>query len=498
MPVSDPDSDAAIALSAPPTAVESQERDGVATAPGSNSNDSLVADKKVEPDQGGPPPSNAKPDLSAFYAIASTYLAFTIGDSALRMIVLLELFSRQYTAIELALMFSLYELLGVVTNLFGGLSASRIGLRPLLLLGLVSQVVAITMLFFLGDAWSKVVTTAYIAVSQGFSGIAKDLVKMSGKSVTKLSSSVENDNPTLLLRLVSYLTGAKNSIKGLGYFVGAALVAWGYIPALSVLMSLTLLTFLASFRYVPAHLGKSSTRLTLAKVLKAQNTNIRRLSLARIFLFGARDLWFEIPLPVFLRGVLGWSYFATGFFLAAWVMVYGGVQSSAPHLLKDVLQPKLKRSWAGYADPHSPQPLMPMHVVLVAVTCVLAGVLYATAGDKLATTLVLVVFLFVFACAFAMASALHSYLIVAYSGRDKVAANVGIYYCANAVGRLAGTLASGFIYVGWGLNACLWFSAGALVVSGMVGAVLEHPLEIGVREAEVEEGVRVPMTVRDG
>ncbi len=47
------------------------------------------------------------------------------------------------------------------------------------------------------------------------------------------------------------------------------------------------------------------------------------------FLFGSRDLWFEVPLPFFLRDAvegLGWSRPLTGLFLATWIIVYGQVR----------------------------------------------------------------------------------------------------------------------------------------------------------------------------
>ncbi|KAI9219654.1 major facilitator superfamily domain-containing protein [Blastocladiella britannica] len=431
-----------------------------------------------------------------FYTIASTYLAFTVVDAALRMLVLLELFTRHFTAIELALMFTLYEVLGVVTNLFGGLAASRIGFRPLLLLGLLAQIVAISMLYFLDSAWSKAVTTIYVAISQGFSGIAKDLVKMSGKSVSKLTKSISAEEASAtLLRLVTMLTGAKNSIKGLGYFIGALLITWGYFPALTVLLVLVVVTLALTFQYVAADLGKSPSRLTLHKVLTSQSPQIRQLSLARVFLFGARDLWFEVPLPVFLRGTLGWPYFATGFFLAAWIMVYGGVQSSTPAILRavGVHVPDSARQ-RRLADPHSPRPLLPIHAALMTILVALASALTAlppAASSPTGPTIAVLVGLSLFAVFFAMASSLHSYLIVAYSGHDKVAANVGIYYCANSVGRLSGTLASGYLYVNWGLSACVWFSLGAIAVSGLLSIMLEDPASVS---DQVEEDMPLAPT----
>ncbi|KNE58787.1 hypothetical protein AMAG_18304 [Allomyces macrogynus ATCC 38327] len=371
--------------------------------------------------------NDMEPEAAPAAAPDQTCLSFALPDSALRMAVPFELYSRKFTPIKLAIMLSLYEVFGVVTNLFGGIMGSRLGLRPLLLAGYGTrfQVIDISILYGLNPTWSKVATTAFVAVAQGFSGVAKDLVKMSGKGVTKLvsKSDVASATGPSLLKLVAYLTGAKNSIKGLGYFFGALLVTWGLTPALTVLLVLTVLVLAASVRYVAPQLGKPKTRLTLLGVLRKQNPMIRRLSLARLFLFGSRDLWFDVPLPVFLRGVLHWPYFSTGAFLAGWVILYGSVQSAAPHLVKRVGM-----------DAHSPRPLLPTLVALVVVSIVLAGVLYATNDAVVSTSVVLVVGLLVFAAFFAVASSLHSYLIVAYSNCDKVAANVGIDYCASAMG----------------------------------------------------------------
>ena len=68
---------------------------------------------------------------------------------------------------------------------------------------------------------------------------------------------------------------------------------------------------------------------------------------------------------------------------------------------------------------------------------------------------------FVFACN----SALHSYLILAFSRDEQVAMNVGFYYMANAAGRLVGTLLSGVLYQYQGLEACLIGSLGFVVLS---------------------------------
>ena len=80
----------------------------------------------------------------------------------------------------------------------------------------------------------------------------------------------------------------------------------------------------------------------------------------------------------------------------------------------------------------------------------------------------LIIGLFAFGAVFAINSAVHSYLILAYSDHDKVAMNVGFYYMANAAGRLTGTVLSGLIYQTQGLEGCLWWSTGFVLAAALI------------------------------
>ncbi|KAI9003227.1 major facilitator superfamily domain-containing protein [Gaertneriomyces semiglobifer] len=409
--------------------------------------------------------------MKNFYIIASGYLVFTFTDSALRMIVLFELYQRQYEPFQIALMFTSYEALGVVTNLVGGILGSRWGLRLCILFGLFFQLVGISMLFaLLGSAsWSKAGVIGYVIVCQSFSGVAKDLVKLAGKSVTKLVAKGDQATHSPLFRLVAWLTGAKNSVKGLGFFAGAALLNYaGLWPSLLVIAVLCALILPMCFR-LEATLGVSKTqqKLTLRQIFdKGYSVNV--LSLARIFLFGSRDLWFEVVLPIYLRAMFGWSFIASGSFLAGWIIVYGAVQTITPHwILKPLGMYPVKRG----------RVLLPWTFVLFLVTVALAIVLtvyrdtpYGSGPGKLLAGVIVTLFLFAFF--FAVNSSVHSYLIVAFAGKDKVAINVGFYYCANAIGRLTGTVLSGWLYQYYGIWVCLWTSAGFLVICGIVSAFL--------------------------
>jgi predicted MFS family arabinose efflux permease len=154
-----------------------------------------------------------------------------------------------------------------------------------------------------------------------------------------------------------------------------------------------------------------------------------------------------------------------GGFLAAWVIGYGGVQSLAPIITRSIgsAQPD-GRSALGWA---------------IALTITTAGIALAlTLGFSPAYVLLLG--LAIFALVFAVNSSLHSYLIVSYARADGAAMDVGFYYMANALGRLLGTLLSGWVYQAAGLGACLWVSAGML---GMA-ALLSVGLPFGVSASE--------------
>lgn len=279
---------------------------------------------------------------------------------------------------------------------------------------------------------------------------------MSGKSVTKITA----DEQALLLKLVAFLTGAKNTMKGVGYFFGSLLLHFlDIMPTLVVLFLIIIVIIPFGLYFLTNDLGKSSTTITLAQILnKGWNVNV--LSTARFFLFGARDVWFEIALPIFLRGVLGWSYTFVGGFMACWIIFYGAIQSLTPQL---ILQPL------------SCSPPASLHItvwtfLLAIVTCGIALSIhfsFESSQDISILTVSVVIGLLVFAFVFAVNSSIHSYLILAYTNKDKVAMNVGFYYMANAGGRLAGTLLSGILYQLYTLEICLWASVVFLLLSSL-------------------------------
>ena len=80
--------------------------------------------------------------------------------------------------------------------------------------------------------------------------------------------------------------------------------------------------------------------------------------------------------------------------------------------------------------------------------------------------------LLVFGVVFALNSALHSYLIVSYAKDDGVSLDVGFYYMSNAMGRLIGTLLSGWVYQAYGLEACLWISSLFVTIAAMISITL--------------------------
>ncbi|KAI8922064.1 major facilitator superfamily-like protein [Powellomyces hirtus] len=423
-----------------------------------------------------PAPSRTAP-MRNFYIIASGYLVFTLTDSALRMIVLFGLYQRNYQPLDIALMFTSYEALGVVTNLFGGIMGSKWGLRLCLLMGLSLQLVGICLLFALvrSDEWSRGAVIGYVIFAQSFAGAAKDLVKLAGKSVTKLVAKDDVGTHSPLFRLVAWLTGLKNSIKGLGFFMGAALLNYaGLWPSLLVLAILCILVIPPCLR-IENNLGVSTSKskLTLRQIFdKGYSVNI--LSLARIFLFGSRDLWFEVVLPIYLRAMFGWSFIASGSFLAVWIIFYGAVQSSTPQL---ILKP------LGLYPIRRGRMLVPWTVALGAVMVGLAIFLTferntASGTGSIGMLVGFIAGLLVFAFFFAVNSSVHSFLIVAYAGKDKVAINVGFYYCANAIGRLVGTVLSGWVYQYYGIWVCMWTSCGFLIICSVVSIFLP-PVQSG-------------------
>ena len=392
------------------------------------------------------------------YALVTAgYWAFTVTDGALRMLVLLHFHRLGYSPVSIAFLFLAYELMGIVTNLLGGWVGSRTGLHRTLLAGLVLQVGALAALTVPDAAWAEPASVAWVMAAQALSGVAKDLTKTSSKSAVKV---VAGDRRGALFGLVAVLTGSKNALKGVGFFVGAALLArLGYDRSLWVMALAVAAVAAAVWLALTDDLGRASRKAPIRTIL-SKSPPVNRLSLARLFLFGSRDIWFVVALPVFLTEGLGWAFEQTGAFLAAWVIGYGAVQSAAPRLLRRTLAPtaagdrlaaevRAARAWA---------------LALAGVGVIVAA---GASVDAWATAAILGG-LVVFGIVFAVNSSLHSYLILAFSDDDAVALDVGFYYSANAAGRLVGTLLSGVLYLAGGIEASLWGSAGFLVVTWLL------------------------------
>jgi hypothetical protein len=379
--------------------------------------------------------------------VTGAYWGFTLSDGALRMLVLLHFYALGYDAYQIALLFLLYEFFGVITNLVGGWTGSRLGLRVTLFAGLSIQVAALSMLALVDADWPVWWSVSYVMATQALSGIAKDLTKMSAKSAVKFL--VPDNAQGLLFRWVAMLTGSKNALKGAGFFLGGILLAMlGFQKALFAMSVVLALVLVATAIFLPGDLGRSSSKVKFSQIFsKSQQINF--LSGARLFLFGARDIWFVVGLPLFMAATLGWDHVDIGGYMAAWVIGYGLVQALAPKLLREATGAPHGGTarWAAMA--------------LCLVTVAIAAGLYAGLPPGPLVLIGLGLFGFVFA----VNSSVHSYLILAFTDADRAALDVGFYYMANAAGRLIGTLGSGIAYQFGGLNACLWTSVAFLIAT---------------------------------
>jgi predicted MFS family arabinose efflux permease len=385
------------------------------------------------------------------YAIVTAaYWAFTLTDGALRLLVLLHFHELGYTPVQLAFLFLLYEFFGIVTNLLGGWLAARTGLRLTLVLGLALQVVALTLLGLLNRGWSLGASVAYVMACQALSGIAKDLTKMSAKSAVKVL--VPTGDESGLFKWVALLTGSKNALKGAGFFVGGFLLSvLGFRGALAAMAGGVLVVLAFVLRALPSSIGQARQKQAFSGIL-SNSPGINRLSLARLALFAARDVWFVVSVPVFLASVLGWSPTQVGGFMAVWMIAYGVIQSASPVLL------------ARVTVGHAPGPALAstLGLLLAAITALIP------IGLRLGLDPALTMLggLILFGVVFALNSSVHSYLVLAYSEADRVSLSVGFYYMANACGRLLGTLLSGLLYQRGGVAASLW---GAVVLAAVAG-----------------------------
>jgi len=399
--------------------------------------------------------SAAKGDLRNYILVTGAYWADTVADGASRMLVLFFFYNLGYSPFEVALLFLFYEFFGIVTNLVGGWVAARLGLKATLFSGLSIQILALGMLGFAPESWLVV---PYVMASQALSGIAKDLTKMSSKSAVKLV--VPEDSESALFKWVAILTGSKNALKGVGFFVGGLLLTLvGFQTAMLILVALVATALVTAATLMHGGLGTTDGGARFRHMF-SNNRSINVLAAARVFLFASRDVWFVVGLPVYLRTVLEWSFWEVGTFLAIWVIGYGIVQASSPAFMnrrardKGTLPDGRTATWLAF--------------VLAAFPAAIAIAL--TADFDPAT--VLIIGLIAFGIIFAMNSAVHSYLVLSYADNSKVAMNVGFYYMANAGGRLLGTVLSGALYQFYGLTGCLWASVAFVLAAACLSLML--------------------------
>ena len=389
-------------------------------------------------------------DIKQYLVVTGNYWAFTLTDGALRMLVVLHFHALGYSPISIAMLFLFYEVFGVVTNLVGGFLGARLGLNKTMNIGLAIQVIALLMLAVPAE-W---LTVVYVMIAQALSGIAKDLNKMSAKSSIK--TLVASGQEGTLFKWVAVLTGSKNALKGVGFFLGGLLLTLlSFKGAMLLMAGVLTLVWCYSLYSLKSDLGKAKNKPKFTDIF-SKSRSINTLSAARLFLFGARDVWFVVALPVYLSQAFEWDHWTVGGFLALWVIGYGIVQSMAPKLIhfKDNLSPaKETVKWAS---------LLALVTLLITFSLLL---------DWEVKT-ILITGLMVFGLLFAINSSLHSYLIVSMANADGVSLDVGFYYMANAMGRLVGTVLSGWVFQLYGLAACLAISFVFIVIAGLVSIKL--------------------------
>jgi predicted MFS family arabinose efflux permease len=371
------------------------------------------------------------------------------------MLVLLHFYRLGYSPFTLAFLFLLYEAAGIAANLIGGWLATRYGIARMLAVGLSTQIAGFLLLSALSPDWSAAMSVAWVVVAQGICGVAKDLTKTASKSAIKLTAGSASGQ---LFRWVAFFTGSKNAMKGVGFFAGGLLLqALGFQAALWTMAALLALVLAGVIAFVPPLMGRAKGSRS-ARELFAKNRGINLLAAARVALFGARDVWFVVGVPVFLYSA-GWTFTMVGGFLALWTIGYGIVQAGAPAVVR--------RSNDGLS---AEVPAARLWSALLAVVPIALAALVVAGVDHLEW--VVVAGLGLFGVAFAINSSVHSYLILAYAGSEKAAEDVGFYYAANALGRFLGTLLSGVLYQWGGLAASLGGSAAMLVACWLVTLAL--------------------------
>jgi len=388
--------------------------------------------------------------IKHYLVITASYWAFTLTDGALRMLILLHFHQLGYSPLALASLFIFYEVFGVITNLIGGWLGAKIGLNKTMNIGLFIQVIALVMLV----VPAEYLTMTWVMLAQALSGIAKDLNKMSAKSSIK--TLVPNEQQGQLFHWVALLTGSKNTLKGFGFFLGAFLLAvLGFKLAIVVMAVSLVVVAIMSLWLLSADIGKAKAKVRFSQIF-SKNSSLNYLSAARLCLFAARDVWFVVALPVYLSSVLNWSFNRIGTFMAVWIIFYGLIQANTPKLMQLFNRQNLQSSG------NRQQSLMSsVHLVVIwgSVLTLISLVIALALSFNLHSQAVIIIGLLAFGFAFAINSSLHSYLIVAFARDDGISMDVGFYYMANALGRLIGTLLSGWTYQYYGLYPCLIFSA---------------------------------------
>lgn len=400
------------------------------------------------------------PQIKQYLVITGNYWAFTLTDGALRMLVVLYFHQLGYSPLSIAMLFLFYEIFGVITNLVGGWLGARFGLNKTMNIGLALQIVSLAMLMVPADA----LTVIYVMAAQALSGIAKDLNKMSAKSAIKLL--VPQDAQGQLYKWVAILTGSKNALKGVGFFLGGVLLTLlEFHGAILTMICMLTAVWLFSLFALKEDLGKAKNKAKFSELF-SKSKAINVLSAARLFLFGARDVWFVVALPVFLAATFGWDHWWVGGFMASWVIGYGIVQSFAPAFTgKKSGQVPNGRSaflWASY-----------LTIIPALIALALHYDFYIQAA--------IIIGLLIFGAVFAINSSLHSYLIVSLADSDGVSLDVGFYYMANAMGRLLGTVLSGWVYQQYGLEACLWISSLFIALAALLSLALPQQAEVSAQ-----------------
>jgi predicted MFS family arabinose efflux permease len=391
-------------------------------------------------------------DAARVLSVTLPYMGFELTDGAIRMLVVLTFHEMGYTAFQIAGLFLLYEIAGIVTNFVGGWLGSNLGLEKILVAGLGLQVLAMAMLT-VGQGW---LTVPYVMLTQGISGVAKDLVKVSSKSSLKFIIPDKSDSA--LFKWVSIITGSKNALKGVGFFLGGLLmVTMGMQPAMALMAIGLGVGIFFTLPALPKNLGRSHKPLDIRSQFRKTKA-IHVLSGARFFLFGSRDVWFVIGLPVFLQDVLGWSYTFTAGFMGAWIIGYGISQTAVSRFFDG--------GRLAVSMGHESVAFWTASLIAFPTLIILALSVGFDPG------FVLIVGLMGYGVFFAVNSIIHSFLVLVYSDTKKASADVGFYYMANAGGRLAGTLLSGWVYQTQGFEACLVWSGGFLVAAALISLLL--------------------------